>query len=133
MEHILKRTYIDMPDCYRSWVESVDKQRIGLRCLLKDSPSLKPYFSEVFDEVYADVLMVICRSYPQCRFPEKWPFERNTEALLSPSGRVKTLAFRRRLQQVRGVVLKQESERVSAWSAYDLRDSPSPSSQSSLI
>ena len=83
LEHILKRTYIDMPDCYRGWVESVDKQRIGLRRLLKDSPSLKPYFIEVFDEVYADILIVVCRSYPQCKFPEKWPFERNLEALLT--------------------------------------------------
>ncbi len=30
-----------MLDYYRGWVESVDKQRIGLRRLLKDSPSLK--------------------------------------------------------------------------------------------
>jgi hypothetical protein len=83
LEHILKRTYIDMPDCYRGWVESVDKQRIALRRLLKDSPSLKPYFVEVFDEVYSDTLIVACRSYPQCQFPEKWPFERNIEALLT--------------------------------------------------
>jgi hypothetical protein len=83
LEHILKRTYIDMPDCYRGWVESVDKQRIALRRLLKDSPSLKPYLVEVFDEVYADTLIVVCRSYPQCKFPEKWPFEGNIEALLT--------------------------------------------------
>ncbi|MEB3122201.1 MAG: DUF29 domain-containing protein [Snowella sp.] len=83
LEHILKRTYIDMPDCYRGWVESVDKQRIGLRRLLKDSPSLKPYLLEVFDEVYTDTLIVVCRSYPQCKFPKKWPFECNLEALLT--------------------------------------------------
>ena len=83
LEHILKRTYIDMPDCYHGWVELVDKQRIGLRRLLKDSPSLKPYLLEVFDEVYADTLIVVCRSYSQCKFPKKWPFERNLEALLT--------------------------------------------------
>ena len=83
LEHILKRTYIDMPDCYRGWVESVDKQRIALRRLLKDSPSLKPYLLEVFYEVYADILIVVCRSYPQHQFPEKWPFERNIEDLLT--------------------------------------------------
>jgi hypothetical protein len=83
LEHILKRTYLDMPDCYRGWVESVDKQRIGLRRLLKESPSLKPYFGEIFDEVYADTLMVVSRSYPQCQFPEIWPFEQNIEALLT--------------------------------------------------
>lgn len=83
LEHILKRTYIDMPDCYGGWVESVDKQRIALRRLLKDSPSLKPYLVEVFDEVYSDTLIVVCRSYPQYQFPEKWSFERNLEALLT--------------------------------------------------
>ena len=61
----------------------MDKQRIALRRLLKDSPSLKPYLLEVFDEVYADILIVVCRSYPQYQFPEKWPFEHNLEALLT--------------------------------------------------
>ena len=83
LEHLLKRTYVKMPDCYRVWVESVDKQRLALRNLLKDSPSLKPYFVEVFDEVYADTLRLVCRSYPNFSFPEEWPFERSIQAILT--------------------------------------------------
>ena len=83
LEHILKRTYVDLPDCYRGWVESVDKQRIGLRRLLKDSPSLKSYFIEIFDEVYADALLVVSRGYSQWHFPNQWPFDQSIESLLT--------------------------------------------------
>ncbi|GCL39632.1 MAG: DUF29 domain-containing protein [Sphaerospermopsis kisseleviana] len=83
LEHILKRKYLNMPDCYRGWVESIIKQRIGIRDLLKDSPSLKPYFAKVFDEAYADALKVVYKSYPQCEFPDTWPFSRDIEAMLN--------------------------------------------------
>jgi hypothetical protein len=36
LEHILKRNYVNMPNCYRGWVELIIKQRIGIRDLLKD-------------------------------------------------------------------------------------------------
>ena len=83
LEHILKRKYVNMPDCYRGWVESINKQRIGIRKLLKDSPSLKPYFSEVFDEVYTDTLKIVSMSYPQCEFPDQWPFSCDIDAMLN--------------------------------------------------
>jgi Domain of unknown function DUF29 len=83
LEHILKRNYVNMPDCYRGWVESIIKQRIGIRDLLKDSPSLKPYFSQVFDQAYTDTLKIVRRSYPQCEFPDTWPFSRDIEAMLN--------------------------------------------------
>jgi hypothetical protein len=82
-EHILKRTYVDMPDCYRGWVVSVDKQRVALKRLLKQSPSLKPYLAEVFDEVYQDTLKIVRREYPQDRFPDTWEFNRDLESLLN--------------------------------------------------
>jgi hypothetical protein len=50
LEHILKRTYVSMPENYRGWLESINKQRITLRDLLEQSPSLKPYFSQIFDK-----------------------------------------------------------------------------------
>jgi len=82
-EHILKRTYINMPDCYRGWVESIDKQRVALKRLLRDSPSLKPYLAEVFDEVYADTLKIVRRAYPQYQFPDTWQFDRDRDSLLN--------------------------------------------------
>ena len=82
-EHILKRTYVNMPDCYRGWVESIDKQRVSIKRLLKQAPSLKPYFSQVFDEVYEDTLKIVCRGYPQCEFPDTWPFSCDIDAMLN--------------------------------------------------
>ncbi|WP_016953632.1 DUF29 domain-containing protein [Anabaena sp. PCC 7108] len=82
-EHILKRTYVNMPECYRGWVESIDKQRVSIKRLLKQAPSLKPYFSQVFDEVYEDTLKIVRRSYPQCEFPHTWPFSCDIDAMLN--------------------------------------------------
>jgi len=82
-EHILKRTYVNMPDCYRGWVESIDKQRVSIKRLLKQAPSLKPYFSQVFDEVYEDTLKIVRRSYSQCEFPDTWPFSCDIDAMLN--------------------------------------------------
>jgi hypothetical protein len=72
-----------MSDCYRGWVESIDKQRVALKRLLKQAPSLKPYFHQVFDEVYTDTLKIVRRGYPQCEFPDTWPFSRDIEAMLN--------------------------------------------------
>ena len=83
LEHILKRNYVHIPDCYRGWVESIIKQRIGIRKLLKNSPSLKPYFSQVFDEAYADALKIVRNGYPQCESPDTWPFSCDIEAMLN--------------------------------------------------
>ena len=83
LEHILKRNYVHIPDCYRGWVELIIKQRIGIIKLLKNSPSLKPYFSQVFDEAYADALKIVRNGYPQCEFPDMWPFSCDIEAMLN--------------------------------------------------
>jgi len=83
LEHLLKRIYVTMPDCYRGWVESIIKQRKALKDLLADSPSLKPYFVEVFDSSYQYALDVVRNSYPQFYFPEKWPFEQGIDTLLN--------------------------------------------------
>lgn len=83
LEHILKRKYVNMPDCYRGWVESIIKQRIAIEQLLADSPSLKPYFIEVFDKAYANSLKLVRKGYPQCEFPDKWPFISDIDAMLN--------------------------------------------------
>ncbi len=82
LEHILKRTYISMPENYRVWIESINKQRIALRDLLEQSPSLKPYFLQVFDKTYQDTLKILRDSYPQYQFPDEWQFSRDIESLL---------------------------------------------------
>lgn len=83
LELMLKRKYVNMPDCYRGWVVSIIKERIAIEHLLSDSPSLKPYFNAVFDEVYADTLKIVSMSYPECEFPDKWPFSCDIDAMLN--------------------------------------------------
>lgn len=83
LEHLLKRIYVTMPDCYRGWVESIIKQRKALKDLLADSPSLNPYFMEVFDSSYQYALDIACNSYPQFCFPQQWPFEQGIDTLLT--------------------------------------------------
>jgi hypothetical protein len=83
LEHLLKRIYVKMPDCYRGWVESIIKQRKALKDLLADSPSLKPYFVEVFDSSYQYALELVRNGYPQFCFPEQWPFEQDINTLLT--------------------------------------------------
>ncbi|MDD1427601.1 DUF29 domain-containing protein [Dolichospermum sp. ST_sed9] len=83
LEHILKRTYVNMPECYRGWVESIDKQRIALEQLLAESPSLKPYFTQVFDKAYTNTLKIVRRGYPQYKFPDTWPFSCDIDAMLN--------------------------------------------------
>jgi len=83
LEHLLKRIYVTMPDCYRGWMESIIKQRKALKDLLADSPSLKLYFGEVFDSSYQYALDIVRNSSPQFCFPEEWPFEQGIDTLLT--------------------------------------------------
>ena len=51
--HLLKYQY-QPQKCSNSWKASIREHRRRLRKLFKDSPSLKPYFQEVFHECYQD-------------------------------------------------------------------------------
>lgn len=82
-EHILKRCYIPMPENYRGWVESIQKQRIGIRKLIAENPSLKPYFDHIFDETYADALSIVREGYPEYQLPQIWQFSHDLEFLLT--------------------------------------------------
>jgi hypothetical protein len=39
---------------------------------LKQSPSLKRYFTEVLDQAWEDALMEVREDYPQIEFPDLW-------------------------------------------------------------
>ncbi len=55
-EHFLKLTYWESEReyNYRGWNGEIQNFRIQIRRLLKKSPSLKPYFVEIFEECYQD-------------------------------------------------------------------------------
>lgn len=50
LNHLLKRIYVPSADNNRGWELTIVEQRRQLQKLLKQSPSLHPYFKEVFEE-----------------------------------------------------------------------------------
>lgn len=83
IEHILKRCYVNMPDCYRGWEVTIINQRDKLRRLLRQSPSLKRHFLQSFDESFATALELVKTEYDQTAFPDTWQFGSDVEAMLT--------------------------------------------------
>lgn len=50
--HLLKYQY--QREISNSWIASIVEHRQRLKKAFKDSPSLQPYFTEIFDECYQD-------------------------------------------------------------------------------
>ena len=80
--HLLKRCYVDLPDCYRGWQLTIIEQRNALKRLLKQSPSLGNYLQAQLDEVYQDAWAEASTAYPDQLFPDHYPFSRQLESLL---------------------------------------------------
>lgn len=82
LEHLLKRLYVCSSYDYNGWQNTIKEQRRELRLLLKQSPSLRNYFIQVFDDAWQEALKQVRRDYPEVQFPEQWHFSREVEALL---------------------------------------------------
>lgn len=67
-----------------SWQRSIQEHRNRIREDLEDSPSLKPYFNEVFDKCYQNALdYAVSETYlPLTTFPKTCPF--TVEEILDP-------------------------------------------------
>ena len=82
IEHIFKRCYVKLPDCYRGWEVTIINQRDELRRLLKQSPSLKRHFLQSFDDSF-DTALEIVRTEYETAFPDTWQFSRDIDPMLS--------------------------------------------------
>lgn len=82
IEHILKRCYVDMPDCFGGWQNTIATQREDLILILEQSPSLKRYFLDRFDRNVAAALRKVTDAYPKYKFPSTWQFGRDIDAML---------------------------------------------------
>jgi hypothetical protein len=82
IEHILKRSYVKMPDCYRGWEVTIINQRDKLRRHLRQSPSLKRHFLQSFDESF-DTALEIVRTEYETTFPDTWQFSRDIDTMLT--------------------------------------------------
>ena len=81
--HLLKRIYVNSEYDNRGWEVTIREQRRQLRILLKQSPSLKRYFTAVLDQAWEEALMEVREDYPSFQFPDVWAFSLNVDALLS--------------------------------------------------
>jgi len=82
IEHILKRCYLNMPDCGRGWEVTIINQRDELRKLLRQSPSLKRHFLRSFDESF-DTALEIVRTEYETTFPNTWQFSLDVDEILT--------------------------------------------------
>lgn len=83
LNHLLKRCYIPTPENYRGWELTIREQRKELQRLLRQSPSLRSYLSEIFDEVWKVSLAEVQEDYPEINLPDHWKFSCDTEAILT--------------------------------------------------
>ncbi|MEL4897058.1 MULTISPECIES: DUF29 domain-containing protein [unclassified Crocosphaera] len=83
LEHLLKRRYVIMFDCYRGWEIEIRNFRQRLKLELEDSPSLKNYIKEILSKSYQIDLENMIDSYPDTDFPVIYPFSDNIDELLN--------------------------------------------------
>lgn len=81
--HLLKRIYIDSTYDNRGWELTIREQRRQLQLQIKQSPSLKLYFAEVFDDCWQYALTQVKHEYVKVPFPPQWEFSQAIEAILS--------------------------------------------------
>jgi len=83
IEHILKRCYIYMPDCFGGWQNTIITQRDELTLILEQSPSLKRYFLERFDRNFSVALRKVTDAYPNHKIPHTWQFSLDINMILN--------------------------------------------------
>jgi hypothetical protein len=84
LEHCLKLCYTNFDRDYRGWKETIRRSQRELKGLISDSPSLKPYWDEIFLECYAEALEILQENsdYQSFLFPDHCPFDRELDKIL---------------------------------------------------
>ncbi|GAX35394.1 DUF29 domain-containing protein [Nodularia sp. NIES-3585] len=83
LEHLLKRCYVPMSDCYRGWEIEIRNFRQRLQIELEDSPSLKNFILEILSKSYTMALENVSDGYPDVYFSDVCPFPSDVDALLN--------------------------------------------------
>ena len=83
LEHLLKRCYVHLPNCYRGWEIEIRNFRRELKAEFKDSPSLKSFMLNILTESYQEALEFVREDYPDVTFPDVCPFPQDVEILLT--------------------------------------------------
>ncbi|MBJ7901221.1 MAG: DUF29 family protein [Cyanobacteria bacterium RI_101] len=83
LEHLLKRLYIQLPENYRGWEQTIRTQRTELDILIIQVPSLKSLWEQSFTEAWRRALANVKSEYPSAVLPEIWPFASDRQTLLT--------------------------------------------------
>jgi hypothetical protein len=83
LSHLLKRGYVESPEDYRGWENTIREQRSEIQLLLKDSPSLKVYLAEIFEDAWRYAIEQVKDDYPGAVLPNPCPFPKEIDPLLT--------------------------------------------------
>ena len=83
LEHLMKRMYVDMSECFGGWENTIYTQRNDIEFTLDDSPSLKAIWNETFDISFRVALRTVRKQYKSAKFPDSWQFSRDIDVMLN--------------------------------------------------
>ena len=83
IEHLLKRCYVPLPECYGGWQREIRAFRNEIKDILEDAPSLKNFIADILPKVYLRAIESVREEYPQVDFPDHWLIDRPINAILN--------------------------------------------------
>ena len=87
MEYLLKRLYVKSEYDYAGWVRTINRTRMEIYKILRQSPSLKNYANspELFQDAFDDALKLMRSDpdYKSVNFPNTWLFSRDIDDILN--------------------------------------------------
>ena len=85
LAHLLKRIYVNMPECFEGWENTIRTQRTDIEVEIDDMTSLKRFWDEFFDSAWKYALKDVRGEYAKkgCQFPDTWQFKRDIDSILN--------------------------------------------------
>jgi hypothetical protein len=85
LAHLLKRLYVDMPDCFNGWENTIREQRRRIIIRLKNTPSLKACWEDSLNNAWFLALGTVKDEYSKkgYQFPATWQFGDDIETMLN--------------------------------------------------
>ena len=83
IEHLLKRCYVPLLECYGSGQREIRAFRNEIKNILEDAPSLKNFIADILPQVYARAIESVREEYPQVNFPDHWLDNCNINTILN--------------------------------------------------
>jgi hypothetical protein len=83
LAHLLKRMYVNIPDCFNGWENTIREQRLQIDVLLNNYPSLKNYWDGHFSDAWQFALKHTRRDYHAkgFTFPDEWELGRDPDRI----------------------------------------------------